>query len=430
MLKKIKPLLATATFRQSVVTTTSIIINGGLGAAFYFLVAKWLGPHEFGLFSLAVTVIGLLISVFDLGSDQGVVKFVSGHSQSKEYFPFAKLALSLKISVGLMFIVLFTFFSVSISQLIFHQSEIAPLLPLVGLGILTNLIFSFSTSLSQALQKYWLWGALFVGTNFFRFIFVVLLFMVGAVSSGSTTLVYILMPLFGFLVSLNFLNFGFWRASVKLSEVKNFFTFNKWVTGFVIVSAISSRLDIFFSARLLDLSQTGVYSLAVQISSILPQLTTAIGAVTAPKFASFTSTNGNSSYVTKASIFTSLTAICSCLVLFPVSLLVITWAGKNYDSSLLPLVILLISMGLFLATAPFRDSITYYFGKPQFFFWISLGQLIIMILGNLLLVPQMHIVGVALVVFISQVYLSLSSAGYFIFLKNHDQDFSKLSGKK
>ena len=45
----LKSILATATFKQSQVTIVGTIINGVLGALFYIVLARFLGPSDFGI---------------------------------------------------------------------------------------------------------------------------------------------------------------------------------------------------------------------------------------------------------------------------------------------------------------------------------------------------------------------------------------------
>ena len=69
--------LDTATFRQSSITFGGTILNAAFGAIFYILAARFLGPANFGLLSVAIAVLTLLADVGDLGTDTGLVNFVA-----------------------------------------------------------------------------------------------------------------------------------------------------------------------------------------------------------------------------------------------------------------------------------------------------------------------------------------------------------------
>src|SRR3989344_2955674 len=51
--------LATTTFRQSSITFIGTALTGALGAVFYILAARFLGPSAFGLFNVSLTVLTL-----------------------------------------------------------------------------------------------------------------------------------------------------------------------------------------------------------------------------------------------------------------------------------------------------------------------------------------------------------------------------------
>jgi len=106
MKEKIGEILRTKTLRQSAITTTGIIINGLIGWIFYILVARNLGPSGFGIFSVATATIALLASIFNVGVDTGLVRFVGKYisGEKEKAFRFMKLGLKIKILSGFLLI--------------------------------------------------------------------------------------------------------------------------------------------------------------------------------------------------------------------------------------------------------------------------------------------------------------------------------------
>jgi O-antigen/teichoic acid export membrane protein len=403
--------LNTATARQSVIASVSTITNGLLGAAFYFILARLLGSFDYGVFSLAVSLITTLSGVFDLGADQSVIMFIPKYPKPL-YFPYLKLALCLKLLSGSFVILSLIIFSKYISFNILNQPSIQPLMILVGLGVITQLLFSFSTSVAQGLQRYTLWGILFVGTNFIRLLLLYLLFTLKSLNSQSIILVYILLPLLGFLVLFSIIKTDFLKSKITWVVFNHFFSFNKWIVGFAILSSISSKLDIFFTARFVSLSPVGIYSLSSQIVSFLPQLTTSLGAVISPKFSSFTNINQNKIYITKTSFLSLFIAFSSGILLIPLSLLVFNYSGHSYISGFKPFIILLFSSILFLIITPIRDSLLYYFAKPKLFFITGIFQIILYSVLSPYLMSKYSIIGSSLVVLIN---ILISSIFYFYY---------------
>src|SRR3990167_5859394 len=97
----------TATWKQSQITIIGTIINGVLGAVFYIFIARFLGPADFGLLIISIVTLTLIADIVDLGTNTGLIRFVSAHLVSERWksFKFLKLGLEIKLIVWL--IVLF-----------------------------------------------------------------------------------------------------------------------------------------------------------------------------------------------------------------------------------------------------------------------------------------------------------------------------------
>lgn len=411
----------TSTFKQSFITTGSTVVNGALGAVFYLLLARILFPADYGSFSTVVASVTLLSSVFDWGTNQGLVKFLRRSSSSSDRAYIITLSLGVKLISGLALSLLFAAAAPLIAIHLFHHPELTDGLRFVGLGVLASVLFSFTHSLAQALDKFWLWGGLFITTNLFRLGCLVVLWLIGQTSSQAAIAIYTLVPLLGFFLGLFILRPRLsFRVSPRLTA--DFFQFNKWVTASIIVSAVGSRIDTLLTARLLDLSLVGIYSLSTQMIFILPQISTALGAVAAPKFSSFTTASQNLTYVKKALLLSTALALAVSLGLVPVALLIIRFVGAGYQASFTPFLILLLAMVVFLSTTPIRDSIMYYYSRPNFFFYQGLVLIFLTITFSLLLIPTLKVLGSSLVILFSQVTLAALNTGFFFWIsKHHDQ---------
>lgn len=417
----VKEVFLTRTFKHSSITIVSTAINGVLGAIFYFLLARFLGSSEFGVFTILTTSIALLTGIIDLGSDQGIVRFVPKYKDSPEIQnKLIKLSLAIKFLSGISVFFLIFLLSGSISSIIFEKPELTSIVVLIGLGVLTQILFSFSTSLSQALEKYFLWGGLFIGTNLIRLLMVLLLFRFQSLNAYSAGILYLILPLLGFFFSFIFLNKRFLFSNGIISYLPELFHFNKWITAFVLVATIGSRLEVYFTARYLNLSALGVYGLATQVSQILPQLTGAIGAVTSPKFASLNTKEKNLTYTMKSVLLTSVLAIVSSIILVILGQFVFKFAGQDFNGAFIPFVILLVSMAIFFSTSPIRDSIIYYYSRPKFFFYVGIVHAALISTFSMILIPKYSIIGTSLVVLLGQMFTALTSIWYFFKLSKNE----------
>ncbi|MEK7090990.1 MAG: oligosaccharide flippase family protein [Patescibacteria group bacterium] len=410
MNQKLLAIFQTQTLRQSIITIVSTFTTAGLGAVFYLLLARIIGAHEYGLFSVVVSILTIIVTFTDVGMGQGLVKFVAENSGSDKYQPYVKIALFTKIAIGLVVSLVLWAFAKSLAVSLLRQPEVAKLLSITGWGVLSIMLFSLSICVFQGLQKFMLWGGLQVGANFFRLLLLGFLLLVAVkIDSVWMLVLFIAAPLSGFLLSWFWLPVSILKAKVTSVHWHNFWNFNKWTAALGITATLASRLDTLLTARFLTLSQTGVYAMAITMVAFLPQLSSAIGAVTAPKFASFSDSDHSQKYLVKSTLFSFGISVGVALAMIPAAMLVIRFTGRDFSASFTPFLILLLSLAIFTSLNPVRDSILYFYKRPQFFFWANLAQAAIIVGAGFLLIPRFGVIGTSLAVLISHVFFAIAS---------------------
>lgn len=380
MKEKIRQILATKTLRQSVVTVSGTIVNGLVGWIFYILVARNLGPSYFGIFSVATATTTLLASIFNIGIDTGLIRFVGKYisGNQEKAFKFMKLGLKMKFAIGFFLVTLGWFLVPTFVGLFFKKPELIFPLRLALVAASGWLLSSFVTSSLQGMQKFFGWVSLNVLMSGIRLILFVGLIYLGLAGSLNFSLyAYLLAPFVGFLVGVSFLP-KFYRVNGEKSVALEFFHYNKWVAIFNLIVAVSSRLDTYLSTRLLSLGDLGIYSVANNLSGIVSEVVLALATVVAPKLAGFVNNLDAKRYLIKLQIFVFVLAIMGVTFGIPFSYYVIPkFYGENYIPSILPFTILLISQTVFLISVPVHTSIFYYFSNPKIFVFVGLGHLIL-----------------------------------------------------
>lgn len=378
-MEKVRQIIHTKTFRQSIFTTFVTVTNGLLGIAFYAFTARQLGPASFGIFSIAILTITLIADIANVGTDTGIVRFVGENAKSdkNKALQFLKLGLKIKVLVGILIIVFGWIVIPFITSSLIKKPELTEALRYSLIGAFGALLFSFAISGIQALQKFVSWGILNISLNSVRFISIFILATFGVLSINNSLLAYIFFPFLGFLISL-FLLPNFLRAKNENNVAKEFFHYNKWVAVFVVIAAISSRLDSYISSSLLTLGDVGIYSVAVGLSSIIPQIVFAIATVVAPKLATYKDNKEVITYLKKIQLLVIFLGVLGIIFGIPTAYFVIPlFYGQEFLVSIYPFIILLIAQVVFLISIPAHTSVFYYFHKPQLFVWISLGHLLL-----------------------------------------------------
>jgi len=301
----LRNIIATSTFRQSSITFIGTVINGALGAAFYIVVARFLGPSLYGILSISLVTLTLVSDIGDLGTNTGLVRFVAKYINSDldKAYRFLKLGLKVKLFLGFMIIILGWVLAPVIANNIFFKIELTTPLRIAFIGSAGYLLFTFATSVLQALQKFWAWSGLQIASNGLRLILILLIFYFSLLGVNSTLILNTVLAYLGFLVGLLLLLPNkFLKVNKETSVAKELFHYNKWVTLFSIASAFGARLDTFISARLLTSTEVGIYAAASQLVQIVPQIVVAISTVVAPKMAGMKNLKELITYMKKVQI--------------------------------------------------------------------------------------------------------------------------------
>ncbi len=192
----------------------------------------------------------------------------------------------------------------------------------------------------------------------------------------------------------------FWRAArlarPDFAALRRDTRFIALIGGTNLISLLNYRVGLFIVERLLGLSATGIYSIAVVVAELLwfvsGSLTQAVyGRIGTPDAARAAST-------TLRVLHLSLLAL---LLAAPVLGLIAAWIvpralGAEYGASLLPLAVLLPGALLFGGASVLSAYFTNHAGRPQVPAQVAALSLVINAVLALLLVPRMGSAGAAL----------------------------------
>lgn len=403
----LKLIVNTATFKQSSITVVGTMLNGLLGALFYIFVARILGPVEFGLLTISIVTLTLISDIVDVGTNTGLIRFVSSnltHDKDKA-MRFLKLSLEIKIVVWVVAFLIVFFLAPFLATEIFHKAELILPLRLVAIGVGGALLFSFTTSSLQAFQRYYLWSGINIITNLLRLILILFLGYNLTLNLESSLLIYIILPFFGFFITMLVLPARkIFSAKGEFSLSKQFFAYNIPVAIFTVISAFSSRFDTYLSASLLSAKEVGIYGAANQLAQVMPQLVSAIGLVAAPKFASFQSKEQMLTYFKKLQLL--VTGLCLLgILLIPIAAYFIPIIyGSSYSQAVIPFVFIFLAMLIFLLSVPVHNSIIFYFGRPDVFIPVAIGHLLIIGILGYFMISNYGIVGASITVFVGTIF--------------------------
>lgn len=397
----LESIFKTATFRQSQITVIGTLINGLLGFGFYVFLARIFGPSDFGLFTVATTTMVLIADIADIGTNTGLIRFVSKNLAVgvERAYGFLKLSLEIKFIAWIISSLLVILSAPFLAKVVFHKESLILPLQLAGFGVGGALFFTFATSSLQAYQKYFLWSLVNILTNGLRLVLILILSYLLILNLESSIIMYFTLPFFGFFVTLFLLPIRkIFQASNEFSLAKELFKYNIPVAIFTIIAAFSAKLDTYLTAALLSSREVGIYGAANQLVSFLPQLVSALGLVASPKFASFQNIKQMLVYFKKFQFLVSGMVILGIITIPVFNFLIPYILGAQYKEAVLPFIILFLAQLIFLFSIPVHHSIIFYYGKPDVFIWVSIGHLILIATLGYLMISNYGVVGVALTV--------------------------------
>lgn len=407
MKKFLANVINTGTFKQSSITTIGTVLNGVLGALFYVTVARILGPVEFGLLTISIVTLTLLSDIADIGTNTGLIRFVSHNLvvDPDKAFKFLKLSLEIKLVVWVVAFLLIFFLAPQVASQIFHKSELTLPLRLVAFGVGGALLFSFATSSMQAFQKYYLWSGVNIITNFFRLIIILILGYFLKLNVQSSLLIYIILPFFGFFITWFALPMRkIFSQKGEGTLLEELFKYNLPVAIFSMIAAFSARIDTYLTASLLNAKEVGIYGAATQLTQVMPQLISAIGLVAAPKFAGFQNNTQMLTYFKKSQLLVTGICVLGILSIPIICYFIPVIYGNVYKDAVIPFIFVFLGMLVFLFSVPVHNIIIFYFSRPDVFIWVAIGHLLI--IGGLgyVMISNFGIIGASITVLIGTTF--------------------------
>ncbi len=403
--QSIMNILGSSTLKHTSITTIGTVVNGVLGGLFYILLARFLGPVDFGIISLSILILTLVADVSDLGVDTSIVRFVSKYRTVDEDKAYKFLKLSLKIFILISLVILVTGIATSgyIAQSIFGKPELQSTLIISFFGVGTLLLFNFATSSLQAYEKFVAWSGVNILTNLIRVVIIIVFYYLSVLTTQNSMIVYVILPFIGFVGALVYLPKSFMKVSNEREVGKELFHYSKWVALFSAVAAVSSRLDTLMAARLLTTYELGIYSLATRLVQGIPQLASAYGTAIAPKFGSLDTAQKAKKYLGKLQLLAIGIVSLGLLLIFPAAKVIPFLLGEEYRASIPVFFVLTISMLVFLVSVPIHQAVMYYFAKPKLFFYLSLIDTAVVLLVGYLAITTYGIMGMAYCVLTVQI---------------------------
>lgn len=391
MFDEIKNLILSRTAKDTYVVFVGNVVSFVFGIFFVILAARKIDPSGWGVFSAAGAFMLILFSFSELGLSSGLFKFVSrlsAQGKESEVNAVASVILIIRLATSLIFCSLIFVFAAPLSLLLLKINN-SSLMYLTAAGLLGVLLIDFQISLIQAKRK-WLKSAIVLSlTSFFRLSFLIISSYLGKFSLVTLFAVFFLSPFVTFFTSLLFERPKLRLSSKSFSIFKKVSKFSLWMGLNGSVNSIAGRVDSILLIQLLGPFETGIVGAAKQLGNAVLILLASFATVIAARFSSYSGSK-LVEYFKKTVSFSYLLAagvLVGIIFVDPI----ISLLGAKYALSMGVLMLLLVSYIPFALASPAVSLLIYAFHKPNIIATLSLLQLPLIVVGNILLIPKLGI---------------------------------------
>src|SRR3989344_5553879 len=201
-----------------------------LSAASIFLLARFLGPGQFGLYVTALAIAVIVIDSLELAISNSIVKFSS--NEGPDTAGFIHYGFRLKLRLGFLVGAIFAGLSYWVAGWIHPELK----LPLVVSSLFIPAVFwlRFPRSLLRSRKRFMADSLLENVISLARLIAVGLFYWTGKLT--------VINALFSYLSGALLIDWSFLKAGFSQQIKTRFFSFQKWLTLGFIVAAVHSRI--------------------------------------------------------------------------------------------------------------------------------------------------------------------------------------------
>lgn len=408
--------------KTSIIVFIGIIFSKIITYVYRIIIARYFGPEDYGLFSLALMVIGWAIAFSSLGLQNGLVRFIPIYRAKKENQKIRyifRVSVKLSLLISLLFGALLFFLSEPISLYVFHNPDLTIFLKLFSLAIPLTVLLQISLSILSAFEKVSLNSFIFnFFQNFIKLIFLIILIFVGF-NSNSIPISFLagllLATIFSFSLSKFYFPDIFKKYSLKKGAkqaIKSDLLSYSWpLLFFSILLSLFYWTDSLVIGLIKTTSDVGFYNAAIPIAvliGLVPELFLGLFFPLITK--EYTKSKKNIENIKQLSqqvgkwIFVINLPLFILIVLFPGAFLNILF-GPEYLVASSALRILSIGI-LFSSVFTVSQSLLSMIGKSKLIFYDTLVIVAVNIILNFILISRFGINGAAISTSISLIILN------------------------
>ncbi|HPI88321.1 MAG TPA: oligosaccharide flippase family protein [Spirochaetota bacterium] len=410
MLKKniIKIITHYSTFIKSKTAKSyAIILSGNILTAVFgmissIIIARVLGPEIFGLFSIALAIQLVVLTIIDFGFTKGLVSLLANNDYKNVHadifassFYFRMIFSSIILAIGMLTAEL-------ISKKIFNSVELIRPLKITYLIIFFAGIWGILQLGLQASEKFKYFASSKVISAIAKLLLILILYYISEINLVTALLTFLLSFIFGALYSFKHIDNNYFSLNrFKFKTLNLVLKINKWIVYVNLFYILSGRISIFMLSTMTGAKNAGIYNAAFNIINGISLFLESISTVLLPQISNIKSYAGFKKYLVRSfSISLPLIICCGIGLLFAKPIILMIY-GVNYFESSLVLIPLLVWFIISLLVEPVI-LLSYGLNRPDIVFYSNFIYVVLIIILNLYFIPLYQAQGSAFSLIISK----------------------------
>lgn len=374
-------------FQQTVLNIVGNLVTTALSALAVILITRILGPKNFGEFSVGFSLVLIITRLNDFGLNTAITKFASAAQNNSEKKYIYTVTLKYKKIISFLFVVLGLLFYNKIAGYFNLQNPLIILFALT-FGICTVYFEHLLVTLQSLhlFSKAVLINALQTGS---KLIGTLVLMLFHVVNPAYYFLIYIASPFIPTFFTKKLLPQSIQDEKVrKSSELERKILALARHSSVALISAgIIENIDVLFLQKNLTSYEAGLYSGISRIALIFSLVAYSLGDVLNARVARYKEKAHIQSYLKKVFVLLAASSVIF-LMLLPLAKYVILYTiGPAYLAEEKVLMLLLSASFITILSMPFV-ALFYSYHLNWYFSVSGVLQLIIVLAGNFLFVPQ------------------------------------------
>ncbi len=402
--------LRSPALRQSAVAMVGTGLTGALMAAAMIMASRFMGPIDFGIFSVAIAIMMILTKGTDLGLNQLFPRLLNQwHTQPEIQENFLAQMVKWRVILSVVTMVIGVMSIPMLMQwLDFPHMSI---LVLAVLGAVLVGWYEHGYLLLSARHKFVSVAVMSVLQAVLKLVVFAGLFFSGFGTTFLISLIYFISPFVSLLVVAQLTRFAWLRKAVPTHQAVSRAIRRFWphaAVGSIAITLINN-VDVLLVQGSLNSLETGLYAGATRLASFVVLITYAVSSVLNNRVSRYRTKADLRSYLWKSLSLVGLSFV-GFLFFVPIAREIMWWTiGPEYLAGLVPFIILMANALLGFALVPYTS---YFFAvdAPSYHSIGGVIQVVIIVGGNMLYLQSHGLLAAAGIRLLATIIFALYTA--------------------